>query len=410
MVYFSDSPTSVHPEMMMINDTKSLPLFLSPRVHSLEKLNPIDVKQLSFHMIPFLATQVNETVIKEVEESQKDLKNPQQNSKPRPSPPLSATKPPPPPPPGSARTNATKPPPPGPPPPPGSASSNATKLKRSPQIGNLYRLLKETIEGPSLDGKSSRGRKGKSFGSSNGGGKSSMADALAEMTKKSPYFQKIEEDVKNFANTINQLSVQMVNFHSKDMAELLNFHRHVESCLGKLSDESQVLSRFKDFPVEKLEGIRMASALYSKLDGYVNTLTNWKTEPPLYQLFDKADKYFNKMKVDLEALEIKKEEEGKIFKRHNIHFDFSILIKIKESMVNFSNGCMELALREKRERKKKESEDGKSVLKGDNGDVKMLWKAFQFAFRVYTFAGGHDDRAEKLTRELANEIQHKPKR
>lgn len=40
--------------------------------------------------------------------------------------------------------------------------------------------------------------------------------------------------------------------------------------------------------------------------------------------------------------------------------------------------------------------------------AKMLWRAFQLAFRVYTFAGGQDDRAEKLTRELAHEIETDP--
>lgn len=35
----------------------------------------------------------------------------------------------------------------------------------------------------------------------------------------------------------------------------------------------------------------------------------------------------------------------------------------------------------------------------------MLWQTLQFAFRVYSFAGGVDDRAEKLTRELAHELQ-----
>lgn len=43
-----------------------------------------------------------------------------------------------------------------------------------------------------------------------------------------------------------------------------------------------------------------------------------------------------------------------------------------------------------------------------NGPRKLLWKAFQFAFRVYSFAGGQDDRADKLTRELAQEIQTDP--
>lgn len=35
----------------------------------------------------------------------------------------------------------------------------------------------------------------------------------------------------------------------------------------------------------------------------------------------------------------------------------------------------------------------------------MLWRAFQLAFRVYSFAGGQDDRAEMLTKELALEIE-----
>lgn len=38
----------------------------------------------------------------------------------------------------------------------------------------------------------------------------------------------------------------------------------------------------------------------------------------------------------------------------------------------------------------------------------MLWKAFQLAYRVYTFAGGQDDRADRLTRELAQEIETEP--
>lgn len=49
------------------------------------------------------------------------------------------------------------------------------------------------------------------------------------------------------------------------------------------------------------------------------------------------------------------------------------------------------------------SKDGKRKEFG-----KLLWRAFQFAFRVYTFAGGHDDRADKLTRELAMEIDSEP--
>ncbi|KAM1033264.1 hypothetical protein FF1_036779 [Malus domestica] len=64
-----------------------------------------------------------------------------------------------------------------------------------------------------------------------------------------------------------------------------------------------------------------------------------------------------------------------------------------------------MALKERREAKAA----GKTGTKTDKMQtkicVKMQWKAFQFAFRVYTFAGGHDDRADMLTKELAKEIE-----
>lgn len=75
-----------------------------------------------------------------------------------------------------------------PPPPPTFAGAKnprlrkaATKLKRSSQMGNLYRSLKGKVEGSSLNGKQ-KGGKG-NFNASKGG-KPGMADALAEMTKR----------------------------------------------------------------------------------------------------------------------------------------------------------------------------------------------------------------------------------
>lgn len=108
--------------------------------------------------------------------------------------------PPPPPPPGGASKGFPPPPPPPsgggapslkggapPPPPPGNAAralrAKNTKLKRSSQMGNLYRLLKVKVEGSSLNGKTSLGKKSQVASSGNKG--QGMADALAEMTKRS---------------------------------------------------------------------------------------------------------------------------------------------------------------------------------------------------------------------------------
>lgn len=59
---------------------------------------------------------------------------------------------------------------------------------------------------------------------------------------RSAYFQQIEEDVKNHEKSIRELKASINSFQSTDMAELQNFHKHVESILEKLTDETQVPS------------------------------------------------------------------------------------------------------------------------------------------------------------------------
>ncbi|CAH9130931.1 unnamed protein product [Cuscuta epithymum] len=239
----------------------------------------------------------------------------------------------------------------GPPPPPpliGTKSPHAkkgSKLKRSSQMGNLYRFLKVKVEGSNLETK--LGRKGKI--SSSSGGKQGMTDALVEMTKRSTYFQQIEEDVKKHATEIKEMTMAITNFQTSDMTELIQFHKHVESHLEKLTDESQVLARFEDFPTKKLEALRMAATLYNKLDVIACTLKKWPKESPVSQLLDKSESYINKIKGDLEKIEQSKDEEEKKYASHKINFDFSILVRIKEFMVDVSSNCMELALKEWRD-------------------------------------------------------------
>lgn len=118
------------------------------------------------------------------------------------------------------------------------------------------------------------------------------------------------------------------SFQTKDMTELLKFHQYVELHLEDLTDEtqvtlimnsfnfyfilfgriefisfyqihtfgdSQVLSRFEDFPTKKLEMFRSAAALYSKLDGIATNLESWKIEVPLARQLEKVECYFNKV-------------------------------------------------------------------------------------------------------------------
>ncbi|WZY97467.1 hypothetical protein YC2023_069796 [Brassica napus] len=300
-----------------------------------------------------------------------------------------------------------------PPPPPPlrlGAKKATSKLKRSRHLGELFRFLRGKIEGkdPKTRSRGGAGGSKAGIGSAPAGGKQGMAEALAEITKKSAYFQQIEADVEMYMKAINELKKEISSFKSKDMAELQKFHLYIESVLEKLTDETKVLARCEEFPESKLEAIRMAAALYSNLQCMIKVLKNWKIESPAEQLFDRTERYFAKIRKEIDTLEQTKVEEEKKFKKHNIHFDFGLLIQIKELMVDISSGCMELALKEKREAKiASESRGGKQckIKNKTVGWAKTLWRAFQFAFGVYTFAGGQDDRADKITRELGNEIE-----
>jgi len=204
------------------------------------------------------------------------------------------------PPQGAPPANVSRAPP---PPPPGSISAalrakkTAGKLKRSAQMGTLYRHLRDRVEGPCTHGgKRQTGKKPRTPGGSKSEAGQGMADALAEMTKRSAYFRQIEEDAENHAAAILELKDAINSFESRDMAELVRFHQHVEKQLVCLTDETQVLARFEGFPTKKLESLRMASALYSKLDGTVSKLKGWKLAAPLSNQLDRVEGYFNKVR------------------------------------------------------------------------------------------------------------------
>ena len=67
----------------------------------------------------------------------------------------------------------------------------------------------------------------------------SLFPFLFQMSR-SAYFQQIEEDVQKHAKSIMELKAAISSFQTKDMNEMLKFHKHVESCLEELTDESQV--------------------------------------------------------------------------------------------------------------------------------------------------------------------------
>ncbi|XP_078178332.1 uncharacterized protein At4g04980-like [Carex rostrata] len=294
-----------------------------------------------------------------------------------------------------------------PPPPPGKNNltiGNANKLQRSPQMANLYRLLRNKLESNGSVAKNSAAKNSTSRQNSKGntGG---IGDALAEKAKRSQYFQKIEEDCIKYKSSILEIQTALVAFRTTNMTELLKFHQYVEDHLKNLSDERQVLLRFEAFPFEKLETLRMAAKTYHQLEEFVSTLKGWEfTAPsgkmPVSDQLDKIESYCKKIEKKITPIERDKEKELKNFQSQNLTFDYKIITRIKEEMVDVSSRCIEMALKESKQKK----ESGKAA-KLRRAISSMLWRVFQFAFTIYTFAGGQDDRADKLSAELACELQ-----
>ncbi|PRQ30193.1 hypothetical protein RchiOBHm_Chr5g0021911 [Rosa chinensis] len=79
----------------------------------------------------------------------------------------------------------------------------------------------------------------------------------------SAYFQQIEEDVLQYSKALTDMRTTLSFFQTKDMNELLEFHKKLESILEHLTDETQVLSRFEGFPTKKLKTMRTAATLHS---------------------------------------------------------------------------------------------------------------------------------------------------
>lgn len=157
---------------------------------------------------------------------------------------------------------------------------------------------------------------------------------MCNVCLRSAYFHQIEEDVVNHAKTIKEIKTAIASFQTSNMSELVKFHKYIESHLEKLTDECQVhiyisalfifpplyyilyifyyigrrwlesfllqvLARFEDFPFKKLEALRTAATLYSKLDSIVCTLQSWQPASPVSQHLARAERYFNKVETKI---------------------------------------------------------------------------------------------------------------
>jgi hypothetical protein len=62
-----------------------------------------------------------------------------------------------------------------------------------------------------------------------------------------------------------------------------------------LAYDAQVLARFKGFSRNKLETLRLAAALYSRLLSMALELEKWEVQGPVLEHLEKVTRYFEKV-------------------------------------------------------------------------------------------------------------------
>ena len=320
--------------------------------------------------------------------------------------------PPPPPPPGSG---PPPPPPPGcgprlPPPPPGApGKSPSGRLHRSTSLGKMHRRLSVRLEGGGSSANSPRG------GGGGGGGRASPArlnDAMAELTARSPYHQAIAEDVKRYSCDIERLSQMLRNFKPTHMDHMLEARAAVEAVLDKLTDEAKVLGSFEGWPGKKLDCLRDATAIFEKMSSGVAALDAC-TEPFAPESITKMVRALEAAKKQVESFERDKESLSKKYKAMGLFFDYGILERVKIAAVCSATRWLQSAVRAS-QRMKGQCGAGwpQDVSRQERAAgvkaVKQLWGAWQYYYKTYRFAGGHDSTAEQAALAAAEEIESYP--
>eukprot|EP00899_Mesostigma_viride_P021569 jgi/Mesvir1/29413/Mv22999-RA.1 len=311
----------------------------------------------------------------------------------------------------SVRSGKPGPPPPPPPPPPPRGAPGVVKgpkssLQRSHNMGVLYRLLMGRVHGkPEVN----RGKGGVRIkGGSNA--QASMAGALSEITKKSEYFQQIERDVVEKKEVILEMKEAIEEFQTSDMAILVKFRKQLDKRLEELTDEGQVLSHFEGFPSKKLDILRMGAATHEKLVSLCEEMDTWTVQGQVEEQLDRIGPFFDKARTITEQLERKRDVDSAAYQAFGVNFDFGTINRVKLASVSLSSRVLLLALEESHYVRSNLPLTGLTSqdLMVARNKVLLLWRAFEFAFKVYNFAGGHDETAEKLAVALAAEIQAFP--
>lgn len=237
--------------------------------------------------------------------------------------------------------------------------------------------------------------------------------AVAELMARSPHLRQIEEDVREHGAKLHALGQRLAVLRTADMAELKAFRAALEAELEPLEDEGRVLSLLEGWPIQKLEALRLAAATSDRLETCVRDLAEWKAPERLDCAA--ASKLFDSVRALVEAMERARTTDEERFQQAGFTFDYGALGRVKEAAVQFSANVLEAAITASREQRQAlNAADGAAVplegapLARGRRLLRDVRSAFDLSYRVYTFAGGTNERAEALALEAVAEVDAWP--
>ncbi|XP_025819008.1 protein CHUP1, chloroplastic-like [Panicum hallii] len=325
-----------------------------------------------------------------------------------------------PPPGGPPRPPAGPPPPGGPPPrlpggagpPPSPASKGRApaggRMRRAPEIVELYQALMRRGEASRQTG--TRGPKAPA-----GGSKAARSDLIGEITKNSPHLVAVQADVDTQGDFVRTLAAEVRDSSFANIDDVVAFVAWLDEELSFLVDEHAVLKHF-DWPEKRADALRDAAARYQGLLQLEKQMSSFFDDRALHRdvaldkmfsLFEKTEKNVYRFMQERDAADAKTNLVSR-YKEQEIPVgwmsDTAVIVKIKLACVNLAKQYMVRVVSEidglgcKNDEQKRETALFKR-LKEQNREV-LFHQGVKFAFRVHQFAGGFTADSLDTFREL----------
>ncbi|XP_051225147.1 protein CHUP1, chloroplastic isoform X1 [Lolium perenne] len=302
------------------------------------------------------------------------------------------------------------PPPPGPPPrlPGGPASpppsvggpskvvgSGGDRMRRAPEIVELYQSLTGRGE---VKQTGSRGPRAAS-----GGSTAPKGDLMGEMNRNSSHFLAVQADVETQGDFVRTLAAEVREATFATIEDVVAFVAWLDQELSFLVDEQAVLKHFQ-WPEKRADALRDAAARHQwlvQLDKQISSFVDDRALQhdaalgKMYSLFEKTEKSVFKFVLERDTSDVKINLTSR-YKEQDIPVgwmsDTGLIVKVKLACVNLARQYMLRVVLEidslsgTSKNPTKETALAK-LLKEQNRQV-LLHQGVRFAFRVHQFSGG----------------------